>query len=185
VGANFVKAPDGACECDAGYYLNGTVCAPCSHNAWKSVPGNFDCSNCTGNARIPADQRPGTSPDMCQCLGEHQIGAFCHCASGYFLNATFCIPCSTYSFKESVGNAECFPCPVHASVPLGNQPGRNKSSCRCPINSELSDDESACRCKPGYRWNQSTEECLQCLLSQYKPDFGDGPCFNCLIRADC
>ena len=72
--------PDEMCGCLAGFFGNGTACAPCNDTSYSE---GFNRSSCT---RCPAaemrTEAPANSQAACKCSGGHErVGNACGCAA--------------------------------------------------------------------------------------------------------
>ncbi|GBG30016.1 Ephrin type-A receptor 2 [Hondaea fermentalgiana] len=92
---------DGECMCDAGYELDGTgqVCSACKVGYFKSSAGLGACEKCSTGFTTFSSGSASCEPDNCE-LGYERESA----------NQT-CVPCEIGTYRESLEDAACFPCP--------------------------------------------------------------------------
>jgi len=191
-----------ACQCDAGYFGDGTSsCEACTDNA-DSPPGSTDQSACIctagyfGNGRssceacVPGKFRPGTcvnkdSPEsgwqgICSYL-EATGGAECVslgvpedlCCICTGAQEE-CLSCPAGWYAEEAGASACSPCP--AGTFQSERGASNSSSCAsCPDNADSPPGSTgSCFCRAGY-FGDGTSSCEACVPGKF---LHPGTCVN-------
>ncbi|PFH31959.1 hypothetical protein BESB_019000 [Besnoitia besnoiti] len=88
------------CSCDAGYYLDNDTCKPCPQGSYcegEDSPPTKCPENFTTRATV--------SKSLSDCV----------CIEGYTRQEDKCVQCDRLSYKGSIGNEACTPCPQPAS----------------------------------------------------------------------
>jgi len=177
-----VGAIAGVCVCAAGHTADATWdegaatlrCQPCAAGAYKADAGDHGCTPCAnGDVAAPASEQctscaPGAAPRnsaTCQPCNDNsspdsETLALCVCDPGYTRNndTQTCVLCPADSFKTTLDDGACTPCPPLAS--------------NSPVEGRLS-----CVCDAGATHNGTA--CVPCQEGTFKTSPGNGACTSC------
>jgi hypothetical protein len=94
-----------------------------------------------------------------------------------------CSPCLPGTYKATLGNDPCQPCPGSSTV--AGFGAITVTNCTCPLGSGLSNATGSCElCSPGQYNDGSTAECQQCSGGYVSTTTGSSRCLACLPNSD-
>jgi hypothetical protein len=180
------------CQCVQGFTGQASSCSLCPTSTYKNATGGAPCTPCPNNS---VSNLGSTSRFQCQCLPGYtspagvlcqQCGAntfkeglgnlgctpcfnnsvsppgsgsseSCTCDAGTYLRApSFCDSCPLNSYKEQVGNEGCTQCPGNTHTVIFGA-----------TSAEI------CVCGPGYLYDPSVEDCVECPQGFFLDGSGD------------
>lgn len=127
----------------------------------------WEASQCTA---CPANSvAPGTG---------HASSAACRCAAGHSgPDGGPCAPCAAGHYKDTVGSAECTPCPGTLGSPAASTA---LGSCQCPAGHSGPEAGPCAACAPGlYKPAPAPGPCASCGASTYAAAAGASSCTDC------
>lgn len=125
-----------SCVCQPGFTGSADACTPCAPGTYKTEAGSAACTVCGEGLTSPEG---ATTAAACECDGPSYLPdpldpSICIAACGvgeFFDGDNTCALCAENSYKETVGNEACTPCPEpHTRGPEGSS---NVSNCVCPV----------------------------------------------------
>lgn len=194
------SAASDACQCNAGYSVDGNGCVPCSDGFFKAEGGNHACTPCPpgtqgsgGHDRILMNESCVQCPaatfwsehGTCQSCTNNSFslpGAVgnCTCNAGHVLSGDACVACDagTYGLLHF---AQCLPCSgAHYN------PYMAATKCfHCAPNSVGGPSNTAdidCQCNRGFT-GAAGGPCVLCAAGKFKSELGDAECSNCSAGA--
>ena len=122
-------------------------------------------------------------------LRKNDGSGVCECLAGYKGDARVtsigCSSCGVASFKSTLGNVQCSPCPPGSMIGEGVTNATSSSLCGCGLNAEMSTETGRCECSPGYGGDATVAGvgCLPCGSGAYKENRGNTQCTSCPMGA--
>lgn len=157
-------------QCPAGKYGDGNQsCIECPTNTYQDQLGQTSISSCKPCQDYSQSQKGSTSREQCQCN------------QGYQYNQSSCQACSPGSYKTTLGNTLCTPCPLQ-TYSTGYAAVVSSSCIPCIPNSTTlaqgSNNVYQCLCNPGY-YRITASECRSCQAGSYKDSLSNSQCQLC------
>ncbi|EKX31733.1 hypothetical protein GUITHDRAFT_122074 [Guillardia theta CCMP2712] len=208
-----------SCVCLPGFQPGGDYCQQCPAGKFKSTLLMEPCSECPENTFLPSTA--STSVLQCQqCPGNaispsaSPVSDSCECIKGYRNDSRLflCLACDIGTYKDSVSNTACSPCPIHGSTAAEGSVSFSQCSCNagyqlsgsscldvnectayssaCMLNADCQNTEGSytCTCRVG--WQLSGSACVdidECSLGSDSCDLATTTCRNTLgsFQCDC
>ena len=170
-----------SCVCAAGYELVSGSCTACQVGWFKNRLSNQRCHRCP-----PLMSTSGT--------GSTSLSS-CQCNPGYFYSSStlFCQACGIATYKTSMGNGACTPCPPDTYTRATGS--TSSSQCvTCGANSALvvSGGSYSCVCNVGYfpigeicypcpvgQFGTASRTCQDCQKNFYSSSAAQTACTEC------
>ncbi|KAK1934856.1 GCC2 and GCC3 domain containing protein [Babesia divergens] len=138
--------------CKAGTYLKGDTCVPCPVGSY-----------CFGGKLQPIRCSVGMTTKV---EGAGKTGD-CVCNAGYEWVKGECTPCSRTSYKETIGNTNCTPCPS----------GEGSGSALYTPTFGATSKRQCMHCKEGFYYDANKIACVACPVDSFCPGKGTIPLF--------
>jgi hypothetical protein len=130
---------------------DGTNCAACLADSYKSSVGSASCTSCVAGSTTSGGTAKTASTD-------------CKCDLGYTgIDGGPCSTCVINTYKATTGSAACTACSS-----LSNTQGQRGST-----------SQSRCVCNPGYTGADGGTNCQPCAIDTWKSVSGSTPCTSC------
>ena len=163
-----------ACVCAPGFTFDGSNCIACADGYVKALVGDHACSVCAAGKYTVAETCVdcpifSTSPEASSTIGS------CQCQAGFTgENGGTCLPCSSGTYKVSLGPSACIACDP-GTYQDAIAPYTTDACVACPENTtspSASSSISACQCQAGFLMSEdpSVLTCHPCAEAYYCPD---------------